>query len=69
MDRIMNRVNWSLDPAGLRMVRRRNGKERRTLDCSIELQRKLILAQQRRHASEAPVTLPRVMWLERPEVG
>jgi hypothetical protein len=40
----------------------------RRKDRGAELRRKLIFAQHRRYLSEEPVTLPRVAWLERPDI-
>jgi len=58
----------SVDPKFKADIHRRMKRMNTDEAYSAELRRKLIFAQHRRYLSEEPVTLPRVAWLERPDI-
>lgn len=60
--------DYSLDPKFKADVHRRMKRMKTDETYSAELRRKLIFAQHRRYLSEEPVTLPRVAWMERPDI-
>lgn len=71
MRQIKNYVDYSFDPQGQEMLKRkrsRDGRERKGVGYSIEMQRIMVINRAKRETDKVPVTLPRVRWLERPEV-
>lgn len=72
MRRSSSYANYSMDAEGQRMVARRLEREkylkRTGVGYSVEMQIALLVARHRREVGKVPVTLPRVMWLERPEI-
>lgn len=68
MHHIKLTCDYAMDAGGKASVHRKMKKCRADETYSAELRRKLIFAQHRRYLSEEPVTLPRVAWLERPDI-
>jgi len=60
--------DYSTDPSGKAAIHRKMKRLRTDETYSAELRRKLVFAQHRRYLSEEPVTLPRVAWMERPDI-
>jgi len=68
MQHIKLKCDYSADPNGKAAIHRKMKRAQVDSEYSAELRRKLIFAQHRRYLSEEPVTLPRVAWLERPDI-
>jgi hypothetical protein len=68
MQHIKLRGDYEMDAMGKASVQRKMKKCRTDETYSAELRRKLVFAQHRRYLSNEPVTLPRVAWMERPDI-
>lgn len=71
MRRTRNYVDYSFDHQGRQMLARkhsRDERERKGVGYSLEMQRIMVINRAKRETEKVVVTLPRVRWLERPEV-
>lgn len=71
MHRTRNYVDYSFDHQGQQMLARkrsRDARERKGVGYSLEMQRIMVINRAKRETEKVVVTLPRVRWLERPEV-
>lgn len=68
MQHVKLRCDYEMDPKGKADVQRKARRLRTDETYSAELRRKLVFAQHRRYLSDDPITLPRVVWMERPDI-